>query len=321
MEYPGGKNAGGTYHRIINQMPPHRIYVEPFLGSGAILRLKRPAEINIGIDRDPGAIAAIAGMVPPGTQLLIGDGIDWLGMHGRTLPMDAMVYCDPPYLGATRDRYLHKMMVADHQKLLAILQGLCCRVLISGYDSSLYAADLADWDCVRFDVVNRGGGMSTEVLWRNYPEPDALHDYRYLGDNCRERENIRRQQRRWCGRLAAMGRLKRLALLSVLHHQSAETAVVATIGESGVPVRHGENGDSARVSGKLLVRFLPDDSGLASHCADLDVRIRLILTGLAEGVDRRQLATWLRAAAGAIERKDEIARRKALRKTPMTVGK
>src|SRR5919198_2325026 len=57
MTYPGGKNAPGVYQTIINHMPPHEVYIEPFLGSGAILRLKRPARVNIGIDADPQAIA------------------------------------------------------------------------------------------------------------------------------------------------------------------------------------------------------------------------------------------------------------------------
>ena len=56
MTYPGGKNAPGVYQTIINLMPPHAVYIEPFLGSGAILRLKRPARINIGIDTDPQVI-------------------------------------------------------------------------------------------------------------------------------------------------------------------------------------------------------------------------------------------------------------------------
>ena len=56
MTYPGGKNAPGVYQTIINLMPPHAVYIEPFLGSGAIMRLKRRARVTIGIDRDPQAI-------------------------------------------------------------------------------------------------------------------------------------------------------------------------------------------------------------------------------------------------------------------------
>ena len=31
-------------------MPPHEVYIEPFLGGGAIARLKRPAPLNIAMD-------------------------------------------------------------------------------------------------------------------------------------------------------------------------------------------------------------------------------------------------------------------------------
>ena len=43
MSYPGGKNGAGVYQAIINQMPPHQTYIEGFLGSGAVLRMKKPA--------------------------------------------------------------------------------------------------------------------------------------------------------------------------------------------------------------------------------------------------------------------------------------
>ena len=54
--YPGGKSAPGTFHRIISLMPPHEIYIEPFMGGFSIGRLKRPAKLNIGIDRDRAAV-------------------------------------------------------------------------------------------------------------------------------------------------------------------------------------------------------------------------------------------------------------------------
>jgi hypothetical protein len=46
MTYPGGKNGTGTFQKIINQMPPHDVYIEAFLGSGAVMRLKRPATLG-----------------------------------------------------------------------------------------------------------------------------------------------------------------------------------------------------------------------------------------------------------------------------------
>ena len=56
MGYAGGKAGPGVFHRIISLMPPHQIYIEPFYGGGAITRLKRPARLNIGIDRDRAAV-------------------------------------------------------------------------------------------------------------------------------------------------------------------------------------------------------------------------------------------------------------------------
>jgi hypothetical protein len=35
VSYPGGKNGLGVYQAIINRMPPHQVYIEPFLGLGA----------------------------------------------------------------------------------------------------------------------------------------------------------------------------------------------------------------------------------------------------------------------------------------------
>jgi len=46
--YDGGK--GAMYHKIINRIPPHRVYIEPFLGGGAVMKRKRPAAVNIGLD-------------------------------------------------------------------------------------------------------------------------------------------------------------------------------------------------------------------------------------------------------------------------------
>jgi DNA adenine methylase len=60
MTYPGGKNGAGVYQKIINLMPPHDRYFEPFLGGGAVLRLKRPARENIACDLVASQISAVS---------------------------------------------------------------------------------------------------------------------------------------------------------------------------------------------------------------------------------------------------------------------
>jgi hypothetical protein len=73
-EYPGGKGGAGVYQTIINQMPWHETYLEPFLGGGAIMALKRPARWNIGIDLDAEAVrqaqARIAGDDDAGSSIV-----------------------------------------------------------------------------------------------------------------------------------------------------------------------------------------------------------------------------------------------------------
>lgn len=224
MKYPGGKNHGSSYPRIINQIPPHDTFIEPFAGSAAIRRLMRPCKRSILIDLDRSTLAAIAEEVPQGTELLCEDSLAWLKRQAAWLGNSAeaagvVLYCDPPYLPetcASRMRYKHVLSARDHRQLLELLKGLKCRVLISGYWSLLYAHLLEDWRMIHYYAITRGGTTAEECLWMNYPEPVELHDYRFLGANFRERQDVKRQQKRWATKLAAMSTLKRQALLSVL---------------------------------------------------------------------------------------------------------
>ncbi len=142
MSYFGGKNGAGVYQTIINHLPPHQVYIEAFLGGGAIMRLKRKAALNVGLDLDAGVIAAFKDygsalatiadttrlndaprssdahrhrspdppmLATPATsgdvgryRWICGDAIAYL--QKRRYGTGELVYCDPPYMHETRGR-------------------------------------------------------------------------------------------------------------------------------------------------------------------------------------------------------------------------
>jgi hypothetical protein len=217
MQYLGGKNV--VYHRIVNQIPPHRVYVELFAGSAPVLRKKRPAAESWAIELDPGAIARLnVEVLPPATTVLQMDAFEFLAKTSMAVAADWFLYVDPPYLASTRRGgrlYAHELTREQHCDLLCRLCKSPAMVMVSGYDSWLYRTMLRGWRSYHFPAMTRQG-WSEEWLWMNYAEPAELHDYRHLGDNFRERERIRRQQRRWAAKLARMDRLQRYALLAAI---------------------------------------------------------------------------------------------------------
>jgi len=217
--YPGGKGTFGVYQTIINCLPPHEVYVEAFLGAGAVLRHKRLASLSIGIDIDSAVIEGWATRTSSSFQIIHADALqllaqwNWSDQDRR----QTLVYCDPPYLGdvrrSARSTYKHDFAAAEqHADLLGILVALPCMVVLSGYRSTLYESFLGKWRQLDFSTVNRAGQKAVETLWMNYPAPTALHDYRYLGTNFRERERIKRKRMRWRARLASMTQLERRAI-------------------------------------------------------------------------------------------------------------
>lgn len=238
MTYPGGKAGSGIAAKIINLMPPHRVYIEPFLGNASIMRAKKPAAVNIGLDLEsdtPGLawLTTLSGEwwacgsgrdLPPSRShyACVGDGLqflqsyDWVG--------DELVYCDPPYLMSSRSGgriYKWEWWVDQHRNLLKLAKTLPCAVMISGYKSSLYDEMLINgpekpWNVITYPAMTRGGSTKTEYLWFNFPPPAILHDYQHLGVGYRERERIKRKKARWVARLKAMPELERRCLLEAV---------------------------------------------------------------------------------------------------------
>ncbi len=113
------------------------------------------------------------------------DNIDGAEHVGKWARADAFVYCDPPYVAATRsvnDDYDHEMTDADHVRLITacrVAVDLGARVAISGYASTLYDGLLGHWRTLEHDVQCSAQAVSstarrTECLWMSYPESEEL---------------------------------------------------------------------------------------------------------------------------------------------------
>lgn len=222
MGYPGGK--GKCYQRLINLMPPHETYIETHLGGGAVLRTKRPAKTNIGIDIDERVVSTWKQNHPAWCTVIQADAATFLEQY--PFQGNELVYADPPYVAATRRRtkiYRHEYSDADHVRLLEVLTALPCMVMISGYENPVYEGRLQGWRRVSFSA-NTQNGVREESVWLNYAEPEQLHDASFLGSTFREREAVKRRHQRLFERFGRMEPAEREHVLHVLNTRYNERA-------------------------------------------------------------------------------------------------
>lgn len=127
----------------------------------------------------PGYLEAYRGRLLPAADRLRDVSLECLpaltviGKYGAAA--DVLLYVDPPYLGSTRtdsnSRYGVEMRTdADHRELAAALTDCRAAVVLSGYDSPLYAELYAGWH--RYELTTMTGNATTakdrtEVLWSN----------------------------------------------------------------------------------------------------------------------------------------------------------
>lgn len=84
---------------------------------------------------------------------------------------DALHYIDPPYVASSRDAgmdYRFEMTDAEHYSLGEIIKTLRGKVIISGYQSTLYEEIYGDWNRVERHALADGASPRTEILWMNF---------------------------------------------------------------------------------------------------------------------------------------------------------
>lgn len=108
---------------------------------------------------------------------------------------DALFYCDPPYVPETRTQkksYKHEMSVEDHGRLVDAILSIKGKVILSGYDNTIYDRLLNyGWrkilltTCVKSSSSRKE--IAAEYIWLNFDESgekcsrnDKVEHYRQL---------------------------------------------------------------------------------------------------------------------------------------------
>lgn len=223
--YFGGKGGSGVYQTIINEIPLHDIYIEPFLGGGSILLKKRPAQKSFGIDKDKDAIINFAkksqGKID-NLNLLVADALEFMVEMVKTpmLKQKYFIFIDPPYLLSTRksqERYKFELTDQDHVELIKFADSLNkqqFKVAISTYPNEIYRNLLTTWRVVEYNSVDRAGNVRKEQLYCNYEKPKILHDPSFLGATFEKRSDINKRIKRNVEKLTSWNPNERVRLIS-----------------------------------------------------------------------------------------------------------
>lgn len=228
--YLGSKGNSGLYQFIINKMPKHDIYIEPFFGTGVIASKKKPSPIdNIGIEVDEKLYSEMT-MRYPHFNFFNENSIKTIPCHIDRYKHGAhkiLIYFDPPYLWSTRSdlkhsRYKHEMTDEDHKTFLSMAAAIKEKnifMMISGYKNDLYMSMLENWNYFEFETMSRGGPR-TESLWCNFnPDDFEKHQYDYVGHNFVDRQRIKRKSKRLINKFRNMSYDERTSIIKDINEE------------------------------------------------------------------------------------------------------
>lgn len=167
-----------------------RTAVRASMSFGSAGSTKGKSGFRIDTRRKHGAASHVWASYPPGLEM-VGERFQGVVIENRPATSvliqhdapDTLHFVDPPYLPSTRDRdavdryYRHEMTQLDHGELLGVLKRLQGMVVLCGYSSDLYDAELPDW--ARHETSARASGsrgtvLRTEVVWLNPACSEAL---------------------------------------------------------------------------------------------------------------------------------------------------
>tara|TARA_R110000744_G_scaffold225246_4_gene343675 strand:- start:706 stop:1449 length:744 start_codon:yes stop_codon:yes gene_type:complete len=229
--YFGGKGGDGTYQKIINLIPPHKTFIVPFTGHCGITRNILPSEHIFLNDYDYKVFEAwLDYTISDSTNVSFKNRLSLSNQHFEVFfkfleyesfydHYDTVIYCDPPYRHSDRKSdhtYNVEMTEEEHITLLGTIKAFQnSNVLISTYDNELYKEMLNGWNKISFTSQTRRG-KATETVYYNYEPPEKLHDYSYIGNNYKKREQYKLKRFRLIDKFERMTPLERNYFLDAI---------------------------------------------------------------------------------------------------------
>ena len=194
--YPGSKNGNGICSWLINNIPPHERYFELYAGSAALYYAKKGCNFNLLTDVNQKIINYHSGRnLNQKANIIKTDALSFI--DGFVFTEADFIYLDPPYPKSARRSgrtyYENEMLNDDeHEQLLKKITSITAMVMISTRQNDLYDQMLHNWRKEIFQTADRAG-VVYEVIYMNYPVPEVLHQYDYVGRNFTDRQRIKRK--------------------------------------------------------------------------------------------------------------------------------
>ncbi|HEX8269782.1 MAG TPA: hypothetical protein VF581_07810 [Flavobacterium sp.] len=225
--YPGNKYSQSVYKKIINEIPRCDTFREWFAGSAAVSAVLTIPAAALYLNDLSDLVHAYLINKFSGSTVTKDCTISLINNLPDNTDKVEVIFLDPPYRLCTRPHsqiiYEHEMSDDDHVQLLTAVLAKANSYLfiIIHPDDEMYNTMLAGWRRVEIKIRYRNK-TSHEVLYMNYPAPEALQDTRFLGSGCHERQRIKRKGDRLVVKLSKLPALERnyvLERLKPLIHQ------------------------------------------------------------------------------------------------------
>lgn len=105
------------------------------------------------------------------------DAVELIRQHNDK---DKLIYCDPPYVKSSlvSEHYKYDFTIDNHKVLIEAIKNHKGKVMVSGYESTLYNRELADWPQIRKEtkvgITSLKKSNRTEVIWCNFQPSGQL---------------------------------------------------------------------------------------------------------------------------------------------------